>query len=640
MTPDEWAAQHREHPATSGHPGPRDPSLTPYIIAFERAVHARTHPRVVLVISAQSGKTESFLDIIGERMDTAPVPMIYVGPSLQFLKEQFEPRIMELLDGVKTLSRKVTRGRKMKKTQKIVAGVPLRLAHGGSSTALKSDPFGLAFTDEADEMMANVRGMGNPIDLVDSRGDSYADFVHAIVSTPSEGIADVEIDPESGLAFWTSDYNIEMKSTIWKLWRSGTQYHWAMPCPHCGEYFIPRFMNLKWDKPVNETTGKEMKSTPEMAHDTAYIQCPQGCADRIHDHHKAEMNRRGVYVAPGQSITPDGVVHGAPPDSKTISFWVSGLASPFVTWGVRAMRFVTAVRNGDSNDTRAVVNGNFGELYTPGGGSVPAWKEVKALASDAYVMGQVPSDVQVLTMTVDVQTSGLYYTIRGWGARATSWLIRAAFLQGDTADPHVWNVLETIMLDTYEDMPISLALIDSGFRPGKKETLPVNRIYEFCQRHKKLAKPTKGASKVMIRPIMVNAIDVNHKGVVRPKALDLYRLDTDHWKSWVHERIRWDPEQEGAWHLPEDISDDYCMQMVSEARIKTATNQPKWIQRSKDNHYFDCEAMQAAAGSMINALHFRDAEDARVMRGRLATQQQALANAPREESWLGKESIW
>lgn len=598
----------------------------------------------MLVISAQSGKTEAFLDIIGERMDTSPVPTMYVGPSLQFLKEQFEPRIMELLDGVKTLSRKVMRGRNMKKTKKIVAGVPLRLAHGGSSTALKSDPFGLALTDEADEMMANVRGMGNPIDLIDSRGDSYADFVHCIVSTPSEGMAEVEIDPDSGLAFWSSDFDAEVKSTIWKLWRSGTQYHWAMPCPHCGEYFIPRLQNLHWDKPINEITGKEMHSTPEMAHDTAYVQCPQGCADRIHNHHKADMNRRGRYVAPGQSITPDGVVHGSPPDSKTISFWVSGLASPFVTWGIRAMRYVNAVRSGDSDNTRAVINGNFGELYAPGGGEVPLWKEVAALASPDYVLGQVPSDVQMLTLAADVQKSGIYYTIRGWGVRATSWLIQAAFLQGETSEDYVWASLENVLLSTYADMPISLAAIDSGFRPGKKDTVPVHRVYEFCLRHKKVAKPTKGASTKLIRPIAVSAIDVNHKGVVRPKALDLYRLDTDHWKQWVHERVRFDPEQPGAWHLPENVTDDYCMQIVSEARIRTASGAPKWVQRAKDNHYFDCEAMQGALGSLINAIHFRPTDEVRFYQAEQQRAQSTKTNdraAGREGSWLGNEgSIW
>lgn len=638
MTPDEWGRQ-RTYPESSGHPGPRDPSLTPYVIAFERAVAARTHPRVVLVISAQSGKTEALLDILGERMDTAPVPTIYVGPSEKFLKEQFEPRIMELLEGVKQLSMKLGRGRSAKKTLKRIGGVILRLAHAGSSTALKSDPFGLALTDEADEMMLNVKKMGSPIDLIDSRGDSHPDFVHAIVSTPSEGHVDSYTDPDSGLEFWEVDLDREIGSTIWRLWQSGSQHHWAWPCPHCGEYFIPRFKNLKWDKPKSPS-GKDLPSNPELTYKTAYMQCPQGCAERILDEHKEEMNRRGVYVAPGQSITPDGVVHGAAPDSRTISFWVSGLASPFVTWNTRAYRYVSAVRDGEN--VQAVINGNFAELYAPGGGTAPAWKEVKELSDESYVMGQVPTGVQLITLTVDVQKSGLYYTVRGWGHRATSWLIDADFLQGDTADEGVWNDLERLSQTTYDGIPISLALIDSGFRPGKKFELPVNRVYEFCRRNRRLFKPTKGASTQMVRPIMARSIDVNHRGQILHKALDLFRLDTDHWKLWVHERIRWDLEKPGGWHLPDDVTDDYCMQMVSESRVKKASGPAKWVQRSRDNHFWDCEAMQAAAGHMLNVVHLRPLDEVAIINRsrapRAAPENQSSAPS---SSWLGGEgSIW
>lgn len=46
------------------------------------------------------------------------------------------------------------------------------------------------------------------------------------------------------------------------------------------------------------------------------------------------MNSRGLYVAPGQWLE-DGEVRGEPPENATISFWASGLASPFVSWGTR-----------------------------------------------------------------------------------------------------------------------------------------------------------------------------------------------------------------------------------------------------------------------------------------------------------------
>ncbi|MBD0318828.1 MAG: glycosyltransferase family 4 protein, partial [Gemmatimonadetes bacterium] len=51
-------------------------------------------------------------------------PILYVGPSQQFLREQFEPRIKDLLDQAPTLRGKVARGKKMTKTRKVIAGVP------------------------------------------------------------------------------------------------------------------------------------------------------------------------------------------------------------------------------------------------------------------------------------------------------------------------------------------------------------------------------------------------------------------------------------------------------------------------------------------------------------------------------------
>ena len=164
--PADWAAAHRIYPETAGIPGPRDPKLTPYMIPWSAAVHRGGYRRVVAVTSAQSGKTDSMLDIIGARLDQRPAPILYVGPTKEFLTDQFEPRLMALLDEAETLSNKVVRGRRMKKTLKHVTGVRLRLAHAGSSTALKSDPAALALIDEYDEMMANVKGQGDVLGLV------------------------------------------------------------------------------------------------------------------------------------------------------------------------------------------------------------------------------------------------------------------------------------------------------------------------------------------------------------------------------------------------------------------------------------------------------------------------------------------
>jgi phage terminase large subunit GpA-like protein len=219
--------------------------------------------RVVDVSGAQMGKTDTILDMIGHRLDQRPAPILYVGPTSQFVKEQFEPRIMALLDEAPSLLRKVARGKRMTKTRKIVAGVPLRLAHGGSSSALKSDPAALAIVDEYDELLANVKGQGDPLGLVEARGHTYADFTVAITSTPSMGTTVIEHDEKSGLDFWGVVPGEDITSPVWNLWQQGTRHHWVWQCPHCAGWFVPRFTLLRWPS----------SSTPMEARREAYMVC-------------------------------------------------------------------------------------------------------------------------------------------------------------------------------------------------------------------------------------------------------------------------------------------------------------------------------------------------------------------------------
>ena len=531
------------------------------------------------------------LDVAGQRLDQRPAPILYVGPNKQFLSEQFEPRVMQLLDEAPTLNEKVLRGKRMTKTRKMVGGVPLRLAHSGSSTALKSDPAALALVDEYDEFAQNVREQGGPLGLVERRGDTYADFVAVVTSTPKRGRVGAIKDETSGLFFWDIAVVEDIESPIWQLWQQGTRHHWCWPCPHCRDYFVPRFNLMRY--PV--------KATPMEASREAFLECP-ACGGVIQDHHKAAMNEKGRFVAPGQSVDKNGVLHGAPREKLTISYWVSGLASPFVSFGERVATLVEAQATGDDGMVQQAMNAGFGELHSPGGGEVPEWAEIKEKSQRAtYRRGEVPADVLYLTLTADVQKQTIPWVIRGWGARATSWLIDFGYLRGDTSEEEIWGALGDLLVTPIQGVPIKLAFIDSGFRPGKTDTLPLNRVYEFCRRFPRRVRPTKGSSAPMRTPLIFNKIEVSRKdGRGAKYGLDLVRLDTDHWKCWVHERLRWPQDRIGGWHIFRGIDDDYCHQLVSEARMKLPTGKVEWVQRSRDNHYLDCEAMQAACGYLLN----------------------------------------
>lgn len=530
------------------------------------------------------GKSDAVLDILGWRLDTRPRPQLYVGPSKDFITDQFEPRVMQLLDEAPNLKDKVARGKRLKKTRKVIAGVPLRLAWAGSATQLSSDQAGDIYVDELDRMDRSVEGEGDPLSLAKARGFTYGAGSRIMVtSTPKEGAVEIEPNPD-GLEFWAVAE--KLSSPIWRLWQTGTRHHWAWPCPHCAEYFIPRMKLLCWPE----------GASADKARREAWVLCPR-CGGCIYDPDKLQMNARGVYVAPGQRIE-NGRVVGDPPIAMTLSFWVSGLASPFVSWGARAAALVEAQESGEPETVKAVINTGFGELFAPGGGEVPAWTEVAAKRA-GYKRGEMPSGVVYPVLTVDVQKNRFVWVIRGWGARATSWLIDHGSIYGETIETEVWQDLATLLTDTVCGVPIRICLIDSGFRPGKPDQLPINRVYEFCRRFPRQVRATRGSTHPMRTPLITSRIEVKSNGKASEFGLEQIRLDTDYFKSWVHERVRWPEDQPGAWHLPADADDDYCHQIVSEARVKHPSGRVEWVERSKNNHALDCESMQAGAAFLL-----------------------------------------
>lgn len=584
-TPDQWASENRVYPKTAGRPGPRDPFLTPYAIPFARAALSGQVSRVALVCGAQMGKTETELDMIGTKLDQRPGPILYAGPSKEFVTDQFEPRLDEMFNQAATLSAKFERGKRNKKTQKWVAGVKVRLAHAGSSTALKSDPFALAVVDEYDEMLSNVRGQGDPLGLIEARGDTYADRCIAVSSTPSKGIVEVEIDPETGLAFWKKADPADLESPIWRLWQEGTMHHWAWPCPSCDEYFIPRFTCLSWPK----------NASPAEARRAAHLTCPS-CGGVIEDDCKESMNARGVYVAPGQRIV-DGEVVGDLPENSTVSYWVSGLCSPFVTFGERAERYLKALASGEPDKIQTAVNAGFGELYSVGAGDAPLWSEVGEHKLD-YKRGEVPPGVLFLTMGVDVQKMRLVWSIRGWGIKKESWLIDFGEIWGRTEDEDVWFELSALLDRTYDQLPIKAAFVDSGYRPNSPNMPMEHRVYDFARRHKSRVHATKGYAS-RSRPVELSQMDVTISGSKQKYGLELAILDTDFFKSWVHDRIRYPNDLPGAWHVPQDVTEEYCRQVVAEARIKTPSGKIEWKPLSRENHYLDTEALNYAAAWLL-----------------------------------------
>ena len=174
-SPSAWADENRLLPLGSAEPGLWRSRRTPYFIPITHACSDPQYRRVIVVTASQMGKTAGLLNVIGQRLDEDPAPMIYVGPTRNNIDNVIEPKLMELLKNVPRLWKKLSKGKSMTKTHKRIGGVSLRLAWAGSPTELASDHAVLVFVDEVDRMSSNVKGEGHVFELAEARTSTYVD---------------------------------------------------------------------------------------------------------------------------------------------------------------------------------------------------------------------------------------------------------------------------------------------------------------------------------------------------------------------------------------------------------------------------------------------------------------------------------
>ena len=405
-------------PRGSAEPGPWRTRRTPYLYEICAAAVNPKYKRIVLVMSAQSAKTECLLNIVGHRLDDDPAPVLMVYPSQRLATSVSKSRLMPMIRSSASLLAKLdTRKTANALTEKYIGGMRLGLAWSGSATELSSHPAALIIIDELDRM-SDVTDEGDVVTLAEQRSTTYSDAKIIIASTPT----------------------IEGASPIWSLYLQGTQHVWTVPCPQCSLYFAPCFDLLQWDP----------KATPAQAKRSARLECPN-CHTMIEDKHRNSMNTMGKFEARGDV------------ESDTASFWVSGLMSPWRSWGQAAASWVEAARSREPGRLQAVRNTVFGELWQMEG-EAPAAAKVEELRG-GYRFDEVPAAVRVLTAGVDVQADRLVYVIRGWAESQTSWLIRHGELYGDTLLENVWSDLSMLLQAEYGPHPVRMAFIDSDSGP-------------------------------------------------------------------------------------------------------------------------------------------------------------------------------
>jgi len=593
-TPDQWADQLRTLPQTKSEPGRWISASRPQTIAPQRAAVDPRFRTVVFITSTQVGKTAAALNVIGQKIDDDPGPILYLGPTRNNVNSVIEPELTAMLRSVEHLWRATYKGKDANKLAKQVKGVPVRLGWTGSATEVASMSAALVILDEADRM-TDIVGEGDPVVLARARLSDYPDGTLYLDATPTLGTADTVEDDANGLLFWHSESD-NVQSRAWREFAEGTQHHYAVPCQHCEQWFVPRFALL-------QIPAREDGVTIKQRADGAALACPH-CGGLHGDDQRLKLLHAGCYVAPGQSIeqAQRDMFEGCP-QSDTASFWASGLLAPKVSFAERATAWLKACATREPGTIQSVMNTSFGELYNFAG-EAPDWQEVRDCDADYDPQQQLP-DVQKVFVAADVGESYIRYVVRGWGYKYQSWGLEEGYIYADTStadiDDRCWQELAEMRERTWCARPPEKLMLDTGYN--------TETCQQFHLRHKSWCMAMVGRD----NPSALYGgkhQEKNQHGRTIKTGVFLWTIDHSHYKSKVHDAIGRSDDQNDAprlWHICSAFSDTYCKEVVGESRIVLPSGRMKW-HRTRANHALDCEYMQYALADILGVRHLRDIE--------------------------------
>jgi phage terminase large subunit GpA-like protein len=394
LTVSQWADLYRRLSAESAaEPGQWDTDRAPYQRGIMDAVNDPACEDVVIMSSAQVGKTELILNIIGYYIAHDPAPMLVVQPTIEMGQTFSKDRLAPMIRDTPALSDKVrdVKSRTSGNTilHKAFPGGRVTIAGANSAASLASRPVRIVLMDEVDRYPPSAGSEGNPIKLAEKRTTAFWNRKKIKVSTPV----------------------LEATSQIYKEWLSGTMEEWNVACPICGKY-----QPYEWGRIRFSDATMKCKHCEEHIGEARWKQSP------------------GKYVAEH------------PERHKKRSFHLNELASPWKHWPDIIEEWKEANREykeyGDTTKLQTFINTTLGEPWKEPGKSADS---DDILARREEYGAEIPDGVLVLTAAADVQDDRLEAEVVGWGQGYESWGIVYTKLYGDPREHEVWDRLEAFL---------------------------------------------------------------------------------------------------------------------------------------------------------------------------------------------------
>ncbi len=366
--------------------------LWPPQVEIADAIGSAAIERVTLVKPVRVGFTTLLTSALASFCYNDPSPILSLLPTEADCRDYMVSDVEPIFDASPALRGLLTGdtdegGRNTLLARRFPGGF-LKVIAAKAPRNLRRHNVRILFIDEADGMDATKEG--SPILLAERRTLSFADRKIVMGSTPV----------------------YKATSHVLRAYEQSDKRIYELPCPECGHFHELKWSDVHW---------------PEGEPEKAYYVCPEcGCA--IDERHKPAMVAAGRWRA----LRPEVKDHAG--------FRMNALISllPNASWGRLAREFVT-VKN-DPSTLQTFVNTILAEGWEDESDELDDI-ELATRAED-FGLENIPIDVLIITVGVDVQDDRLEATFVGWDKAGIPYILGHTVIWGRYDDHSTWTELD------------------------------------------------------------------------------------------------------------------------------------------------------------------------------------------------------